>query len=107
MMTLINVILGTLFLFGGLFVVVASVFGNYKFRYVLNRMHSSAMQDTLGLLFVLIGLIFYSGFTFVALKFLFVIVFFWISSPACSHLLVRMEVTTNEKIKDEVEVIIK
>lgn len=105
MLSWIGFIFGTLFICIGLFVVIASVFGNYKFTYVCNRMHSSALQDTLGLLSVLLGLMFYTGFGFHALKLLFVIIFFWISSPACSHLLVRMEITTNEKIDKEMEVI--
>ncbi len=107
MLSWIGFILGTLFLGVGLFVVVASVYGNYKFTYVCNRMHSSAMQDTLGLMLILLGLMCYTGFGFHALKLLFVIIFFWVSSPACSHLLVRMEVTTNENIDKEMEVIEK
>lgn len=105
MIEIIQFAFGSVAILIGLFVVGASVFGNYKFRYVLNRMHASAMQDTLGILFMLVGLMIFSGFTFTTLKLFFVILFFWFSSPACSHLLVRMEVSTNEKIKEEVEVI--
>mgnify|MGYP003306596771 CR=1 FL=1 len=100
-------VLGTLLIILGLFVCFASVYGNFKFKYVVNRMHATAMQDTLGLLSILLGLMCYTGFGFHALKLLFVIIFFWISSPACSHLLVRMEITTNEKIDKEMEVIEK
>lgn len=105
MLDWIGFIIGTFFIGIGLFVVIASVFGNYKFTYVCNRMHAGAMQDTLGLLAILFGLMCYTGFGFHALKLLFVIIFFWISSPACSHLLVRMEVTTNEDYEKEMEVI--
>lgn len=105
MIELIQFILGTLAVLTGIFVIGASVFGNYKFRYVLNRMHASAMQDTLGIFFILVGLMIFSGFNFTTCKLFFVIVFFWISSPACSHLLVRMEVETNEHLDQEVEVI--
>ena len=72
-----------------------------------NRMHATAMQDTLGLLLVLLGLICYSGFHGQTLKIIFVILFFWISSPTCAHLLVRMEVTTNDHFEEEMEVIEK
>ena len=100
-------VLGTLFIILGLFVCFASIYGNYKFKYVCNRMQATAMQDTLGLLSLLLGLICFNGFNFVSLKLLLVVVFFWISSPVCSHLIVRMEVTTNAKIDDEMEVVAK
>jgi multicomponent Na+:H+ antiporter subunit G len=98
-------VLGTLFIILGLFVCFASIYGNYKFKYVCNRMQATAMQDTLGLLSILLGLICYNGFNFVSLKLLLVVVFFWVSSPVCSHLIVRMEATTNSKIDEEMEVI--
>lgn len=100
-------VLGTLFIILGLFVCFASVYGNYKFKYVVNRMHSTAMQDTLGLLSILLGLICFNGFNFVSLKLVLVVVFFWISSPVCSHLIVRMETSTNSELDEEMEVIAK
>lgn len=107
MLSWIGFIFGTIFIVLGLFVVFSSIFGSYKFHYVCNRMHATAMQDTLGLLSILLGLICYTGFNGQALKFIFVILFFWISSPTCAHLLVRMEVTTNDHLEEEMEVIEK
>ena len=60
-------IVGTLLIILGLFVCFASIYGNYKFKYVCNRMQATAMQDTLGLLSILLGLICYNGFNFVSL----------------------------------------
>ena len=37
-----------------------------------------------------------SGFTFTSVKLLLVIVFLWFASPVSSHLIARLEVTTNE-----------
>ncbi len=99
--------IGTLLILIGLIIVCASIFGNFKFKYVLNRMQVSAMEDTLGILFILLGLIFYSGLGWLALKLLLVIVFFWISSPTSSHLLLRMEMLTNPDLKEEVEVMVE
>ena len=48
-------------LVGGLTVVGIAVFGVYRFRYSLNRMHAAAMLDTLGILFVLAALLFFWG----------------------------------------------
>lgn len=70
--------------------------GVFRFKYVLNRMHAAAMGDTLGIGFALVGLILMSGFTFTSVKLLLVIVFLWFASPVSSHLIARLEVTTNE-----------
>ena len=55
------------------------------------------MGDTLGIGFSLVGLILMGGFTFTSLKLFLVIVFLWFSSPASSHLIARLEVTTDEE----------
>ena len=87
----------------GLAVFALSVFGVYRFKYVLNRMHAAAMGDTLGLMFVLAGLMVMSGFTFLTLKLLLTLVMLWLTSPVSSHLIARLEITTNEHISDEVK----
>ena len=87
----------------GLFILFTAVYGNYRFRFVLNRMQSASLGDTLGMLFTLLGAIVLSGFTVFSLKMLLVIVFFWITSPAASHLLVHMEVSTFNKVRKEDE----
>ena len=91
-----------LFCIAGIFFVAMSVFGVYRFRYVLNRMHVAALGDTLGISLILLGLIVARGFSAVSLKLLLVIVFFWIASPTSSHLIARLETTTNEKLGDYV-----
>jgi multicomponent Na+:H+ antiporter subunit G len=87
---------GTALLLLGLIIFVVEMIGVFRFKYVLNRMHAAAMGDTLGIGFSLVGLMLMSGFTFTSLKFLLVIVFLWFSSPTSSHLIARLEVTTNE-----------
>ena len=62
-----------------------------------NRMHAAAIGDTLGIGFALLGLIVISGFNFTSLKLFLVIVFLWFSSPVSSHLIARLEVSTNEE----------
>ena len=41
---------------------VIAVFGTYKFKFVLNRMHAAAMCDTLVLMLALLGVCIYYGF---------------------------------------------
>ena len=103
MMEWIRFILGALLMTAGLAVFGLSVFGVYRFRFVLNRMHAAAMGDTLGILLVLGGLIVLSGFTALSLKLLLTIVMLWLTSPVSSHLIARLEVTTNEKLNEHLK----
>ena len=88
----------------GLLVLCVGVFGVFRFQYVLNRMHAAAMNDTMGILFVLLSLIVAEGATFTSLKLVLVILMLWITSPVSSHLVCRLEVTTNEKLEKDMEV---
>lgn len=88
----------------GLAVMCIGVIGVYRFRYVLNRMHAAAMNDTMGILFVMLSLIVIGGFTFTSVKLLLIILMLWLSSPVSSHLISRFELTTNEEIGKHMEV---
>jgi len=97
-----------IFLIGlGLFVYLVSVLGLFRFKYVLNRMHAAALGDTLGILFVLLGLILLVGFGFHALRMGLIICFLWLASPVSSHLLAKAEFVTFKHIKTECEVVEK
>ncbi|MDY4516287.1 MAG: monovalent cation/H(+) antiporter subunit G [Lachnospiraceae bacterium] len=93
----IRFLAGVLLMLCGLGIFVIEMIGVFRFKYVLNRMHAAAMGDTLGIGFSLLGLILMSGWNFTSLKLLFVIIFLWFSSPASSHLIARLEVTTDEE----------
>lgn len=88
---------GALLMLAGLGIFVIEMIGVFRFKYVMNRMHAAAMGDTLGIGFSLAGLILMSGFHFTSLKLFLVIVFLWFSSPVSSHLIARLEVTTDEE----------
>ena len=92
----VRFLLGAILLLCGLGIFLIEMIGVFRFKYVLNRMHAAAMGDTLGIGFSLMGLILMSGINFTSLKLLLVIVFLWFSSPTSSHLIARLEVTTNE-----------
>lgn len=103
MLEWIRFILGTGLLLVGLGIFLLQVFGVFKFKYVLNRMHAAAMGDTLGIAASLVGLILLSGLNFTSLKMALVLVFLWLASPVSSHLISRLEVTTNEHLAQECE----
>lgn len=88
---------GAFLLLFGLVIFAIEMVGVFRFRYVLNRMHAAAMGDTLGIGFSLAGLIVMNGFNFTSMKLFLVIVFLWFASPVSSHLIARLEVTTDEE----------
>ena len=92
----IRFLVGAALLLTGVAIFIIEMIGVFRFRYVLNRMHAAAMGDTLGIGLSLLGLIVMSGLSFTSLKLLLVIIFLWFSSPVSSHLIARLEVTTNE-----------
>ncbi len=94
----VRLITGGALLVCGLLIFLIELYGIFHLNYVLNRMHAAAMGDTLGISFSLVGLMILSGFNFTTLKMALIVVFLWFASPVSSHLLARLEVTTNEKL---------
>jgi len=98
-------LLSVLLLLFGVAIMLIGVIGVFRFHYVLNRMHAAAMNDTLGILFILLGLSVRNGFSFASAKLMLVIAFFWLASPVCSHLVCQLEVNTNDELEKECEII--
>lgn len=98
-MEIIRFILGIGFIITGLLVFVVQLVGVYKFKYILNRMHAAGMGDTMGISLCLIGTMFLYGWGFTTLKVALIVAFLWLASPVSSHLISRLEVTTNEELE--------
>lgn len=98
-MEIIRFILGIGFIITGLLVFVVQLIGVYKFKYILNRMHAAGMGDTMGISLCLIGTMFLYGWGFTTLKVALIVAFLWLASPVSSHLISRLEVTTNEELE--------
>ncbi len=94
----IRFILTALLMIAGLVIFGISTFGVFRFKYAVNRMHAAAMGDTMGVGLCLLGMAISAPDAFVAAKILMVIVFFWLSAPVSSHLLCRLELSTNERL---------
>lgn len=95
----IRLFIGGALLLCGLGIFLVEVYGVFHFNYVLNRMHAAAMGDTLGISFSLVGLMIFSGLNFTTLKMALIVIFLWIASPVSSHLLAKVEFTTNENLE--------
>jgi len=100
----IKMIIVAVFFVAGILTMAAGVYGMFRYKYVLNRMHIAAAIDTLGILMIMCGLIIWQGFEISSMKLVLIILFFWISGPVSSHLIARMEVSTNEDLSKECEV---
>ena len=96
-MSTLRIVIAMIFICMGVFFSIVSVWGTFRFKFILNRMHSAAMGDTLALFFVLLGLIIISGFNITSLKLAVIIVFFWIASPVSSHLISNLVATVDRK----------
>lgn len=100
----IRFLIGSLFLLAGMIIFFTELFGVFRFKYVLNRMHAAAMGDTLGISACLIGLMIFSGLNFTTFKLFMIIVFLWFTSPVSSHVLSRLEVATNDNLSSHCEI---
>lgn len=97
--------ISALLIISGLFVLGIATLSVYRLDYVLNRIHVAAKCDTLGIMLTLLGLIVSGVPLFPSLKMLLVIAFMWLTNPVSNHLIVRLEVVSNEKINEECVVI--
>lgn len=93
-------ILAAVFITAGLLFCGLGVFGVFRFRFVLNRMHAAAVIDTLGMLLLSVGLMIAApGWSYVW-KLAAVVAVLWIGGPLSTHLVGRMELDTDGKAKD-------
>ena len=99
--------LSALLLLTGLFLMLSAVVGQYRFKYVLNRMHAASMGDSMGLGLVLLSLCLASGDGWLIAKYLLVVLFVWLTSPTAGHLIARLEIATDSQYQDEMEIIEK
>ena len=83
-------------LISGVVVLYLSIFGTYRLRFALNRIHSAAMTDTLVLILFVTGLIVAEGFSFTSVKFLMALILQWCTSPLASHMMAKFEYLTDD-----------
>ncbi len=74
----ICIIIGVIFcLIGG--------YGLIKLKDVFARLHAASLIDTLGVGFVLVGLMFQAGLTLVTAKLALILIFIFFTSPTATH----------------------
>ena len=100
MLNWIRLILGIAFLVIGMITFAVEIIGVFYFKFVLNRMHTAAMGDTLGIGASLLCVILLWGFSITSAKFALVLAFLWCSSPVSSHLISRLEAVTDPDLSE-------
>ena len=96
---MIRACLGAAFLLAGAVTFVLSLIGVFRFKFVLNRMHASAVADTLGTLLTSIGLIIIRGLSFASVKLVLIVAVLWITGPVCTNRIAAAELDSSDDYK--------
>ena len=102
----IRFILAAVFLLFGMSIFFLEIFGVFRFKYMLNRMQIAATGDTLGIGLCLVGLMIANGWNAATAKIALVVVFLWCASPVSSHMIARLQMSTDKRILDHCRVIV-
>lgn len=101
---IIRFLIAAALMLAGIASAAVSILGVFRFKFVMNRMHCSAILDTVAMAGILGGLMVASGKWDFILKLLAALALLWISSPAASHLVGRMEVAIDDSIAEHIQV---
>ena len=82
----------------GISVLFLSVFGTYRLRFALNRIHASALIETLVLMLFTVAFIIAEDISFSSVKFVLVLILQWCTSPLASHMMAKLEYLTDENL---------
>ena len=91
------------FLVIGLVSFFAAVVGNYRFGYILNRVHAGGIGDTQGLFFVILALIVSCSRVLDIAKLILLVVFMWNTSPVSGHFLSQIAYYTDRELWNHVD----
>ncbi len=85
----LQIIFSVLFIMAGIFFMLVGSIGILRLPDFFSRTHAISKSDTLGILFVIGGLVIYEGFTLTALKLILIILFISLSNPVGTHALAK------------------
>ena len=87
-MAIQNIICILLVMIGIVFMLMGSI-GILRLPDFYSRSHATSKSDTLGILFVISGLVVYEGFTLSSIKLILIILFIALANPIGTHALAR------------------
>lgn len=88
-MTELQITFSIIFVILGILFILAGSIGILRLPDFYSRTHSISKSDTLGVIFVILGLVIYEGFTQSSVKLVFIAIFIALSNPIGSHALAR------------------
>jgi multicomponent Na+:H+ antiporter subunit G len=88
-MQLLLEIASWLLILAGSFFTVVGALGLLRIPDVLSRMHAASVTDTLGVGFLLLGMVLQAGISLVTLKLLILLALFFFTAPVVTHALAR------------------
>ncbi|MCG8379918.1 MAG: monovalent cation/H(+) antiporter subunit G [Proteobacteria bacterium] len=77
------------FVIGGAVAIVIGLIGVYRMPDFFTRLHAASIVDTLGTIFIIFGLLLYSGINLVSAKLILIMLFVLITTPAAAHALAK------------------
>ncbi len=78
-------IIGSVMIAAGAFFFVVGAIGIYRMPDVFTRMHAAGISDTVGAGLLLVGMMFFAGFSLVTLKLAIILAVIWFTSPIATH----------------------
>lgn len=87
----------------GCFALLTAIVGLFRFDFALNRLHASAIADTMGLALLVLGVMIAVGLRPVLWKLLLVVVLQWCTSPLSGHMLAQFEYQVNQNLEQHLE----
>ena len=88
MNTLLDVFSWICLMAGSIFIIIGA-FGLIRFPDFFERLHAASVVDTLGCIFIMLGLMLQAGLGIVTVKLFFIVVFILFTTPAAAHALAK------------------
>lgn len=84
----------------GVILMVIVLTGVFRLDFVINRMHATAIADTLATLLIFSGSVLVRGADWVDLKLILIIALQWFTVPVCGHMITQLEYAVVGDLKD-------
>jgi len=78
-----------IFILLGAFFTLVSAIGLVRMPDIYTRMHAASVNDTLGVGFLIVGMMLQAGFSLVTLKLVFLLALFFFTGPVITHALAQ------------------
>ena len=83
---------------------VSGLIGVNRFKFSLNRIHAASLNDTMGILCLVVACVVKAGIGDLSLKFILIYLFMLITCPLSSHLISFLVYRTDESVSREAPV---